>query len=349
MPDKSDVFSASNYYISQFYYLAKRCDLDADALFAQADIDPAIVDCSGVRVPAEKLSTLVETIWDVLDDEAMSLGASRLPRGAFSMMGSLTVHEPNLESVIEQACRFYAMVTEAYTVELDQSGAFVEPDRVLLKCVLKDPSLDSRHLLSEITLMGWHRYFSWLIAENLMLDKVYFHYQAPAHLEEYMYLFPGQHLFEQSFLGFSFPKHFLEKKNVRNTDSLKVFMQNCPAQLFLQPRTDFSLTGVVSLILKRNLKSGFPTIEETAEELHLTKRTLIRRLMEEGSAYQKLKDSIRRDRAAYLLSKGSLSITEVAEHVGFSDSAVFARAFKSWTGFPPSAYQKVKGPGPTNQ
>ena len=89
----------------------------------------------------------------------------------------------------------------------------------------------------------------------------------------------------------------------------------------------------------RRFSQGFPSIDAAADVMHMTKRTLIRKLKEEGTSYQKLKDRVRRDRAIYLLTKHTLSVGEVAEKVGFSDSAVFARAFKSWTGSSPREYR----------
>ena len=334
LTDKTDVFTASNYYISQFYYLAKNTGIDADELFLSEGLDSGIVDKPEIRVSAESLSRLVQKIWDLLDDEAMSLGASKLPRGAFYMMGSLTVHEPFLKNAIKLAARFYRMITSAYSVELVENEG-----SATIKCVLKSPEKDPQNLLAENTLMGWHRYFSWLIAENIVLDAVYFHYSPPPQLEEYSYLFPAKHVFNAEFLGLSFPARFLGQKNVQTVESLKVFMQNCPAELFLQPKLDFSLSGAVVSILKRSLKIGLPGVDAVAEELHLTKRTLIRRLAEEGVSFQKLKDTVRRERSMYLLSRGGLSVNEIAEQIGFSDSAVFARAFKSWTGYSPRDYK----------
>jgi AraC-like DNA-binding protein len=71
----------------------------------------------------------------------------------------------------------------------------------------------------------------------------------------------------------------------------------------------------------------------------MTKRTMIRKLKEEGTSYQKIKDLVRRDRAVYYLTRRGLLVGEVAEKVGFSDSAVFARAFKTWTGLSPREYR----------
>jgi AraC-like DNA-binding protein len=66
----------------------------------------------------------------------------------------------------------------------------------------------------------------------------------------------------------------------------------------------------------------------------------MRRLDEEGTSFQKLKDLIRRDKAIFYLQQETYSIGTVAEKIGFSDPAVFTRAFKKWTGISPKAYRK---------
>lgn len=73
--------------------------------------------------------------------------------------------------------------------------------------------------------------------------------------------------------------------------------------------------------------------------MHMTKRTLMRRLKEEGTTYQQLKDRVRRDRAVTLLRDHVLSVSAVAEAVGFSDAAVFARSFRKWTGTSPREFR----------
>lgn len=63
--------------------------------------------------------------------------------------------------------------------------------------------------------------------------------------------------------------------------------------------------------------------------------TLQRRLAAEGTSFQALKDELRRDMAIVRLATGTLPVTDLALELGFRDSAVFQRAFKSWTGCTP--------------
>lgn len=334
MEKKNERLTASNHYLSQFYHLAVRRGLDAEGLLKQADISREIIDSPAQRIHRDKLATVVEGVLDMLQDESMSLSSSPIPRGSFYMMGRLTIHEPNLHKALNLSMRFYRMVTDAFKMSLD-----IEGSNATLKFHMKNPEMDVEHLLTGIILMGWHRYSSWLIAENIVLNKVYFNYPVPDHVAEYTYLFPGRHVFDAPFLGVSFHKKFLSHENVQTPESMKIFMKNCPVELFLQPKTDFSLSGELQLLLTKRFKEGFPTIEEAAEILYTTKRTLIRKLKQEGNSYQQIKDRVRRDKAVYFLTRSSLSIKEVAEKIGFSDPAVFSRAFKAWTGHSPREYR----------
>jgi AraC-like DNA-binding protein len=82
-----------------------------------------------------------------------------------------------------------------------------------------------------------------------------------------------------------------------------------------------------------------PTIVELARTLKLSPRTLKRRLAEDGTTYSKLRDDQRRQRALLLLDDRSLSISEVATRLGYTELPNFTRAFRTWTGITPAAYR----------
>ncbi len=326
--------SAANIFVSQLYHLAKAKGLDTVELMHSAGLSLDVIDSPDVRVETEKLAVMVLSIWDQLQDESMGLGASPIPRGAFYMMGKLAIQEPNLGKALQVGKQFYDMVTNAFKLELA-----VESGTTTLKFHINSPELDSHYLWSEINLLAWHRFASWLISENLTLNEIFFTYPTPAHVSEYSYLFPGRHRFNAAFQGFSFRTDFLDRGIDQNRASLKAFIQRCPLELFNQPKTDFSVSYDLQRLLKKHLRLGFPVIEEAADTLHMTKRTMIRKLKEEGTSYQQIKDLVRRDKAILLLTRHAMPLSEIAESVGFSDPAVFARAFKHWTGVSPRDYR----------
>lgn len=313
----------------------QRRGLDADGILLNAGLDADVVDSPGQRIDSDALAYVIQQLWRELQDESMSLSPSVIPPGSFYLMGKIAIHEPNLGKALQMAAWFMGMATDAYRVELD-----IRDSSARLGIVLQDPSFDPDRLLAGMLLMAYHRFASWLIAENITLNEVAFNFPPPEEVREYSYLYPGNHLFEASWLGFTFPRRFLDCETRQDAGALKLFMRRCPREFFQRPRTDFSLSSEIQLLLGKRFNEGFPSIEVAAELMHMTKRTLIRKLKEEGTSYQQIKDRVRRDKAIRLLTLNTLSVGQIAEKLGFSDSAVFARAFKGWTGASPSQYRR---------
>jgi AraC-like DNA-binding protein len=85
---------------------------------------------------------------------------------------------------------------------------------------------------------------------------------------------------------------------------------------------------------------GGTDISEVADALHMSARTLQRRLEEEGTRYSAVLDGVRLERARAELADATRSLTEVAFALGFGDLATFSRAFKRWTGKPPGQFRR---------
>ena len=74
-------------------------------------------------------------------------------------------------------------------------------------------------------------------------------------------------------------------------------------------------------------------------ELHMSERTLRRRLAEEGLWFRGLLDEIREQLAEELLITGGLSVAEVAERLGYVEVSSLSQAFRRWKGVGPRAYR----------
>lgn len=93
--------------------------------------------------------------------------------------------------------------------------------------------------------------------------------------------------------------------------------------------------------IARVLHLGEPRREDIAARLHLTDRTLQRRLQAESVSYQQLLDDTRRELARQHLSDERRSLTEVADLLGFADQSNLFRACKRWFGMPPGQYRTL--------
>ena len=101
-------------------------------------------------------------------------------------------------------------------------------------------------------------------------------------------------------------------------------------------------TGVAGQVVKALVArpGHFPAIEEIAAQLHMTERTLRRKLDAEGTSYQSLLTDVRRSLAIDYLRDTELSNDDIAAALGFSESASFRHAFRRWTSKSPSEFRQ---------
>ena len=95
-------------------------------------------------------------------------------------------------------------------------------------------------------------------------------------------------------------------------------------------------------ILKQLLAGQRPGIQDLATELHLSTRTLQRRLAEQGITFQRLLDDARRELARHYLLHSSRELNETAYLLGYEDANSFFRAFHQWEGTTPGQWRTLQ-------
>lgn len=150
-------------------------------------------------------------------------------------------------------------------------------------------------------------------------------------------------------VGISLPDRLAQSDEVYPMKAL--YDRNHELELLLKERTQaleeaqqkldavHQLSPQVRAYLEPRLADD-PDIEAVAKALHYSRRTLTRRLKEEGTSFLQLKDRLRRTIALQLLIKKQLPVKIIATQVGFTDLSAFHRLFKKWTGTTPHAYQQ---------
>ncbi|QIA63283.1 helix-turn-helix domain-containing protein [Vibrio astriarenae] len=81
------------------------------------------------------------------------------------------------------------------------------------------------------------------------------------------------------------------------------------------------------------------SIERFCHVVGLSKRTLQRRLKENGHSFKQLKEIFRQEASSRLLRETALPIEEIGWKVGYNDLSNFNRAFKGWAGLSPAVYR----------
>lgn len=102
------------------------------------------------------------------------------------------------------------------------------------------------------------------------------------------------------------------------------------------------LVGQIRSNLLTLLPQGNFDKEQIAESLHMSPRTLHRKLQREDTSYQALLAEVRKELGMQYIAQSNLSILEISHLLGFSDSNSFSRVFKQWKGSSPQDYRKLE-------
>lgn len=177
-----------------------------------------------------------------------------------------------------------------------------------------------------------------LLGETLPLSAAQFSYPQPAYSARYADTFncPVQFAAERN--AFAFPAQWLSRRlpladAVTHCDML----ERCRKQ-----NTEFTnrqawLSRIRQLLAEQ--LSAPPSLEQLAQQVHCSSRTLRRHLQELGTHYQELLDELRFEHAKTLLSQEHWPICRIAEHLGFSETASFRHAFQRWSGVAPRHFR----------
>lgn len=306
---------------------------DTDAVLRQLALSPEVVNADRGRIPAAQYSQLVDQLSAELNDEYCGLVEQPSRPGTFALICYACIHTPTLGAFIERAVPFHSVTTDCSETSVEVTdgtahyiftprGEDSEPQRLLV--------------MSFLAII--HRLASWLIGQNMPLESASLAHPRPEHAATYNLLFRAPVRFDSDRNCISFSANYLAAPVVRNEAELEEFLQMPGAQLMASPDNSNSHVAKVTNLIKPSVAEEFPDFEWIAAQLHTTTGTLRRRLREEGTSYQQLKDDLRRDTAIYNLNRGLMSIEDVAESIGFSEPTSFFRAFKRWTGVTPRAY-----------
>ena len=114
------------------------------------------------------------------------------------------------------------------------------------------------------------------------------------------------------------------------TSDAKAFgeaIRTCEQHLSAQQAQPLALQVRETLLAKENT---WPELQEVAALHHMSARHMIRRLKQEGTSFQVLRDALRAQRAEFFLTQTQLSIEEVAHRLGYQDTSNFSRSFRRW-------------------
>jgi len=320
-------------YITRLLADAGREGLDFASLFREAGLDVGLLKHPEAYISTPELIRLFQLVMRRTEDEFIGLGrGTKSKPGTFSMMAHAVINCPNLGKAIERSAQFYRIVDLPLELIFEEGST---ESRLILRAAT--PEHD--HILEALIFISV-RFWSWLTGRNLEPIAIQLDFPAPPQAAEFQRAFKGPVTYSNARNAVVFPTSWLSLPLVQNPLSLSKFLKDSIALIIVGNNQPIGLPDQIRAIISKGYGNTFPDFAQVCETLNMTPQTLRRRLKEENTSYQAIKDSIRQDAARFYLAKEELSIDEIALMMGFSEASSFHRAFKKWTGQTPAACRR---------
>ena len=321
------------FYLAQ----AERLGFDSAAILAQAELKQSELNEPDARIRVAKVLEIWRAMVAVRDDPGLgvSIGSAMRARDG-GLVGYLMQHSHTLGAALERLVRFSHILDETAVPMLEvRSGVAeysFEPLPELMSSLRRLADCDLAAVLAVARDITGH---------DLVPVGVHFPYpRQDEDLGAHADFFRCRLEFDQPQARLVFKKRHLELPIHAADEGLVRYLEGYAEQVLEEMVPQGSLSDRVERALWAGLKEGEVSLEWTGEFLAIGSRTLQRRLRDEGTSFNELRDGFRREMAARLLAQKDLAIYEVALLLGYSEPSTFYRAFRRWTGTSPRQYRE---------
>jgi AraC-like DNA-binding protein len=300
-------------------------------LFAAAGVAPeALADPDG-RLTAMQAGSLLHFGMELSQEPGfgyeVGLRSSLTSHGvmAFGLLTSATLRQA-IELGVEYGRVRLPMVRLRLVEDGDQAGVEVQQP-IPLGAV--------RQCLFDLFLVGLARMTPALTGRPMDSVELWFEADEPAHFARYRDRLPPVR-FGTGVNQIRFAAEFLDLPfDTANELASRVAQQQMDGELTRIGLSGEDLIGRVRALLS----AGTFGLAEVAQAMHVSPRTLKRRLSDHGVTFHALVSDARRTEAIRLLRHSVLTVEQIGSQLGYADAGNFCRAFKRWTGTTPGAFR----------
>ena len=313
-----------------------RAGVNADAARESIQLEQSVLDNPDSRVPVRTEESLWQFLADRTGDGNFGLHAAfNMEPGEFDVMDYAIRTSSTLRQAYENSRRYNRLLHDVAEFELTDDG-----ETACLYHYFRDDPKGACWHAADFTLACAYLIGKVITEKPWIPNRVCFQHDEPSDLSAYKTVFPCALAFGCTCNQLEFDSAILDYPVVGSDPALNAVLTRHADELLLKLPDCKNLVEQVQIKLTGCLRHGDPSIELVAEQLHMTPRTLQRRLKESNTNYKQLVDAMRKAMADRYLRESKFGISEIAYLLGYSEPSAFHRAFKRWFGESPASFRQ---------
>ncbi len=310
--------------------------VDSERLFRAAGLDPAKLHEPGARYPTRGLDALWRHAVEATADPGFGFAVARQWHPTtFHGLGYAWLASPTMLEGLRRLDRYFRVITNASWMSYRRasSGYALTIEQAL------DPDLNPTYPAVDAALMTFLVMCRAVAGEDFAPLLVQLARPAPNDVERFEDAFGAPVRFGQLVDGMVVDHADVERDLPYRNRELALAAEEV-LERYLAQVDDRGLASRVRVAIAEALPSGEVSQERVASALHVSVRTLQRRLRDEGTTFRDVLEETRRDLALRYVGAGAMTLGEITFMLGFSEPSNLTRAFRRWTGHSPRAWRE---------
>ncbi len=329
-------------YYALLVELVRNQGIDPEPLLQRIDPAPGRMTDRDALLSLDQADALIEAAITATGRHDLGFHLGRLIKpSSHDFLGYALMTAATLGDALGLAARYWRLITPTFEMKIEHGR---DNARIDLKPALPLRPQTARFHVETIA-AGFHEEIGFLLSGRIPPYDLHLPFSLADASARYRELSPARVHFDGMHgngLQILLPTEALARPlALADRHALKMARQRCDEELF-RLTAHGSLAEWVSLMLDEATDHQ-PRLQELAKMLHISSRTMNRRLAEEGANFRDLGNRARHARACRMLAGNGLSVTRIALQLGYRDTANFSRAFRRLQGQSPIEYRRQPG------
>ncbi|WIT11564.1 AraC family transcriptional regulator ligand-binding domain-containing protein [Paucibacter sediminis] len=314
---------------------------DVAQLLRMAGVEAERLTQRGATLLPSEIEAFVSSARQLTGRTDLGLEMGRLIKmNSHELLGFGMLSCRNWGEAMQLVARHYHLMTETFSLRYRRIGGGVGE---AVYTPLTAMPLETLRFYYEVLAVAHQNQVHLMLGGQEPAYDIYLSMPPPPHAQRYLALGPARFHFDAQALpgvrvlmGADLLDHALAMADanvVREVD------ERCTALGQRPPAGETGWGDYVRMLL-RETPGRLVTLEDLAQRIHVSPRTIDRYLKKEKLQFRSLAERVRFELACELLGEPGATVTQVALQLGFSDSANFSRSFRRVIGITPSEYQQ---------